>query len=79
MNRLVFVSPLTLLLALPGCSATEATAQEVPATPALSVAMAEVDRLVELYLAQDLAGMRRLEETAVRDDPSLRQPCPGAP
>ena len=44
MIRLVFVSPLTLLLALPGCSATEATAQEVTATSALSVAMAEVDR-----------------------------------
>ena len=44
MNRLVFVSPLTLLLALPGCSATEATAQEVPATPALSAAIAPVDR-----------------------------------
>ena len=37
-------------------------------------ALAEVDQLVELYLAQDLAGMRRLEESAVRDDPTLRQP-----
>ncbi|MDL2339008.1 MAG: TraB/GumN family protein [Pseudomonadota bacterium] len=37
-------------------------------------AMAEIDRLVELYLAQDLAGMRRLEESAVRDDPTLRGP-----
>lgn len=44
MNRLAFLSPLALLLALPGCSATEVTAQEVPETPALSVAMAEVDR-----------------------------------
>lgn len=37
-------------------------------------AMAEVDQLVERYLAQDLAGLRRLEASAVRDDPSLRQP-----
>ncbi len=44
MNRLVLVSPLLALLALPGCSVTEATAQEVPVTPALSVAIAAVDR-----------------------------------
>ncbi len=37
-------------------------------------AMAEVDQLVELYLAQDLAGLRRLEESATRDDPRLQQP-----
>lgn len=37
-------------------------------------AMAEIDRLVELYLAQDLAGLRMLEESAVQDDPSLREP-----
>lgn len=37
-------------------------------------AMAEIDALVERYLAQDLAGLRRLEESAARDDPALRQP-----
>lgn len=37
-------------------------------------AMAEVDQLVELYLAQDLAGLRRLEESATRDDPRLQRP-----
>lgn len=37
-------------------------------------AMAEIDQLVELYLAQDLAGLRRLEESAAADDPALRQP-----
>ncbi|MFM9916691.1 MAG: TraB/GumN family protein [Rhizobacter sp.] len=37
-------------------------------------AMAEIDQLVNLYLAKDLAGLRRLEESAARDDPSLRQP-----
>ena len=37
-------------------------------------AMAQLDQLIELYLAQDLAGLRRLEASAVRDDPGLRQP-----
>ncbi|MBX9716718.1 MAG: TraB/GumN family protein, partial [Burkholderiaceae bacterium] len=35
-------------------------------------ALAAIDELVLRYLAQDLAGMRRLEEAAVRDDPALR-------
>ncbi len=37
-------------------------------------AMTDVARLVERYLAQDLGGLRRLQDSAVRDDPSLRQP-----
>lgn len=37
-------------------------------------AMAEIDQLVERYLAQDLAGLRRLQASAVRNDPALRQP-----
>lgn len=44
MNKIIFISPLALVLALPGCSATEATAQEAPAVPALSVTVAAVDR-----------------------------------
>ena len=37
-------------------------------------AMAEIDQLVERYLAQDLAGLRWLQASAVRNDPALRQP-----
>ncbi len=35
-------------------------------------ALADVDRLVELYLAEDLAGMRRLQEAAIAGEPGLR-------
>ncbi len=37
-------------------------------------ALADIDRLVDLYLAKDLAGMRKLQDASVGDDPALRGP-----
>ena len=37
-------------------------------------AQASIERLVDRYLAQDLAGLRRLQDEAVQQDPSLRRP-----
>lgn len=44
MNKFISISPLALLLTLPGCSATEATAQETPPIQALTVSVSPVDR-----------------------------------
>jgi uncharacterized protein YbaP (TraB family) len=37
-------------------------------------ALADIDRLVELYLARDLAGIRKLQDASISDDPALRGP-----
>jgi hypothetical protein len=37
-------------------------------------ALADIDRLVDLYLAKDLAGIRKLQDSSISDDPALRGP-----